>query len=60
MPKYFCVYIKRKDGKGGYLSHRDRTAWTLRTARKHLADVVREKATMNKWQDVEYFAIVAD
>lgn len=56
----YSIYIKHIDGHGAYLSHRDRTAWTLRTARKHLTDVTREKLSQSdKWVNVEYFALVA-
>lgn len=35
------ILIKMNSGHVARLSHRDRTAWTLRTARKHLRGVVR-------------------
>ena len=34
------VLIKMSDGSVSRLSHRDRTSWAIRTARKHLRDVV--------------------
>ena len=56
----YSIYIKHSDGTGAYLSHRDRTEWAHRTAKKHLADVVREHLAANaKWVNVQYFALVA-
>ena len=59
-PRY-CIAIKYESGKLGYLSHRDRTEWTLRTARKHLRDITREKVQDSpKWADVRHFALIAN
>jgi hypothetical protein len=51
------VAIKHVDGKMSYLSHRDRMAWTLRTARKHAKDCT-AKIVAGQWPDVKYVAVV--
>lgn len=57
--KRFGVYIKHDDNTGAWLSHKGRTEWSYRTARRHLRDVVREHvADSLKWQAVRYFAVV--
>ena len=52
------VAIKYLDGKVAYLSHRDRMAWTLRTARKHAKDCT-AKIVSGQWPTVKYVAVVA-
>jgi len=37
----FEILIKHVDGRVMRLSHRDRTEWKIRTAKKHLRDVVK-------------------
>lgn len=55
----FSIYVKYENGTGGYLSVRDRTEWAIKTAKKHLKDVIREKTENSaKWSEVRYFAIV--
>lgn len=42
MKETYSVYLQgKKPNSGAYLSHRGRTEWSLRTARKHKADVVK-------------------
>lgn len=37
----YCVRITKADGTfGGYLSHRDRTEWSFRTAMKYAEEFV--------------------
>ena len=55
----YCIYIKYSDNSS-YLSVNGKTSWKIRTAKKHLKDVVTEKAQNNtKWGTVRYFALVA-
>lgn len=55
----YNVAIKHTDGRVSYLSHRDRTAWTLRTARKHAKDCT-AKIVSGQWPTVKYVAVIAD
>lgn len=57
MSTQYQVYIKYIDGHGAYLSHRDRTQWTLRTARKHAKDCT-AKIVSGQWPDVRFVAVV--
>ncbi|MCZ2397900.1 MAG: hypothetical protein LC100_15330 [Chitinophagales bacterium] len=55
----YSIYIKYHDNTGAYLSVKGKTQWKIRTAKKHLKDVVTEKVQDDvKWKDVRYFAIV--
>lgn len=56
----YQILIKYLDGTVSHLSHRGRTEWRIKTARKYLHDCVCEKINdSEKWQNVWYFAIVA-
>ena len=55
----YRVALKHSDGTVSYLSHRGRTEWSLRTARKHRRDCVREKVYNAKFPNVVWFALVA-
>lgn len=54
----YNVAVKYNDGSLAYLSHRDRMAWTLRTARKHAKDCT-IKIVSGQWPTVKYVAVVA-
>lgn len=58
MSTQYQVLIKHTDNKVSYLSHRDRMAWTLRTARKHVKDCT-AKIVSGQWSNVKYVAVVA-
>ena len=60
MSPTYCIAIKHNNGRLSFLSHRNRSEWTLRTARKHLRDITREKMQDSpKWADVKHFALLA-
>ena len=54
----YQIYIKYENGTGSYLIHRDRTEWKLRTARKHLRDVIRGIQS-GEYIGARYAALVA-
>jgi hypothetical protein len=54
----YQVAIKHNDGKLSYLSHRDRTQWTLRTARKHAKECT-AKILAGQLANAKYVAVVA-
>ena len=54
----YKIYIKYENDTGGYLTHRNRTEWKLRTARKHLRDVIRGIQS-GKYVGARYAALVA-
>ena len=58
--KKFMVYLQSTEpGRGSYLEHRGRTAWALRTAKKHKQDVTRELTNgAGKYSHVQYAALV--
>ena len=58
MRTQYQVLIKHTDNKISYLSHRDRMAWTLRTARKHAKDCT-AKILSGQWPTVKYVAVIA-
>lgn len=53
----YQVLLKLNDGRVSYLMHRDRTAWALRTAKKHIKDVTR-KQLENPAYGVKYATLV--
>lgn len=53
----YQVLLKMTDGKASYLTHRDRTEWTLATAKKHKQFVAAQIAA-GKWTHVRYATIV--
>lgn len=55
----YQVLLKLNDGRVSYLMHRDRTSWTLRTARKHIKDVIR-KQLENENYGVKYATLIKD
>ena len=55
----YSILIKYNDCLISFLSVKGRSEWKLRTARKHLKDVVNEQVNSDKWENVRYFAIVA-
>jgi len=54
----YQVAVKFNDDSQAYLSHRDRMAWTLRTARKHARECT-GKIVSGVWHKVQYVAVVA-
>lgn len=58
--KKFNVYLQSTEpGRGSYLEHRGRTAWGLRTAKKHKRDVTREIVNgTGKYSHVQYVTLV--
>ena len=55
----YSVLIKHKDGSISYLSHKGKSEWSIKTAKKHLDGVNNELLlNNNKWENVEYFACV--
>jgi hypothetical protein len=57
----YNVLIKYKNGNIGYLSHKHRMSWGIKTACKHMRDVNNELINNSpKWVNVDYFAIVLD
>ena len=55
----YSILIKYNDSLTSFLSVKGRSEWKLRTARKHIKDVVNEQVNSDKWENVRYFAIVA-
>lgn len=51
------IYIKHEDGTGSYLTCRNRTEWRLKTAKKHLRDVV-AGIVDGKFKGARYAALV--
>ena len=59
MAHQFNILIKRNDNTVSYLSHKGRDAWSIKTARKHLKECIKEQQQNNgKWTNVRYFACV--
>ena len=58
--KKFSVYLQSTEpGRGSYLAHRGRTAWTLRTAQKHKREVTRELVEgTGKYSHVQFATLV--
>jgi hypothetical protein len=54
----YQIFIKYKNGQNSYLIHRDRMAWGIRTARKHLKDIVAKRVSGAMFDDVECFALI--
>lgn len=54
----YSIYLKHHDGTGSYLAYRGRTEWGIRTAKKHLKDVVSELVKGGKYGAVKYAALV--
>ena len=57
MSAQYQVVIKHNDGRVSYLSHRDRSQWTLRTARKHAKDCT-AKIVSGQWTHAKYIAVI--
>lgn len=57
--RMFHVYLKSSCGHDSILTHRNKTAWSYRTAKKHMLDCVANKLNKGMFPDVEYFAVVA-
>ena len=55
----YSILIKYNDGLISFLSVKGRSDWKIRTARKHIKNVVNEQLNSDKWENVRYFAIVA-
>ena len=54
----YRVAVKHVDGSLSYLMVRDRTAWTLRTARKHAKDCTAKILSGGSWAHAKYVTIV--
>ena len=57
--KTFNVFLKGCQGNDSILTHKNKTSWCYKTAKKHLLDCVSKKMNAGMFKDVEYFAIVA-
>lgn len=55
----YQVLLKLKDGRVSYLEHRNRRAWTLTTARKHIKDVI-ARAISDPSYSVQYATLVKE
>jgi hypothetical protein len=53
----YQVLLKLNDGRVSYLEHRNRREWTLRTARKHIKDVMLKRAYDSSYP-VKYATLV--
>ena len=54
---HYRGYIKHTNGSGSYLQYHGRTEWTLRTARKHKADVA-TKIVRGEWLHARFCMLV--
>ena len=54
----YSILCKHHDGSISYITHRNRTSWCIRAARKHLHDCVSNKLNKGMYDHVDYFACV--
>lgn len=57
--KLYQVVVWHNDSSCSMLLHRNRTAWTVKTAQKHRRECVAEHVAGNaKWKNVRAFTLV--